>query len=77
MAFFPLFVDPDRHQGAKTFAFMAFTIAALTFAYCLAVVLLTRFLSDRLRSNPTMSRLLEKAAGLCLVGFGLKLAASR
>ena len=33
MAFFPLFVDPARHQGLTTFAFMAATIAALTFAY--------------------------------------------
>jgi leucine efflux protein len=33
MAFFPLFVDPARHQGLKTFAFMALTIASLTFLY--------------------------------------------
>ena len=31
MAFFPLFVDPARHQGLPTFAVMAATIAALTF----------------------------------------------
>ena len=29
MAFFPLFVDPVRHQGVVTFAFMAVTVAAL------------------------------------------------
>jgi threonine/homoserine/homoserine lactone efflux protein len=33
MAFFPLFVDPARHQGLATFGFMAATIAALTFLY--------------------------------------------
>lgn len=77
MAFFPLFVDPVRHQGLTTFAFMAVTIAALTFAYGLTVVLLTHFLAERLRANPLISRSLEKLAGLFLIGFGVKLALSR
>ncbi|MDP3652252.1 MAG: LysE family transporter [Rhodoferax sp.] len=77
MAFFPLFVDPARHQGLVTYAFMAFTIAAITLAYGLASVLLTHFLAERLRANPLISRALEKLAGLFLVGFGAKLALSR
>ena len=77
MAFFPLFVDPSRHQGLATFAFMAVTIAALTFAYGLTVVLLTHFLAERLRANPKVTQTLEKLAGLFLVGFGIKLALSR
>jgi threonine/homoserine/homoserine lactone efflux protein len=77
MAFFPLFVDPVRHQGLVTFAVMALTIAALTFLYGLAVVLLTHHLAERLRANPLVARLLEKAAGLCLIGFGVKLAISK
>jgi threonine/homoserine/homoserine lactone efflux protein len=77
MAFFPLFVDPTRHQGLSTFAFMALTIAVLTFAYGLAMVLLTHFLAERLRANPLISGALEKLAGLFLIGFGVKLALSR
>ena len=77
MAFFPLFVDPSLHQGLTTFAFMALTIAILTFAYGLAAVLLTHFLAERLRANPFVSRCLEKLAGLFLIGFGIKLAAGR
>lgn len=77
MAFFPLFVDPARHQGLTTFAFMAATIAVLTFAYGLTVVLLTHFLAERVRANPVISRSLEKLAGLFLIGFGVKLALSR
>lgn len=77
MAFFPLFVDPAHHQGLTTFAVMAATIAALTFAYGLTVVLLTHFLAARLRANPLISRTLEKLAGLFLIGFGVKLALSR
>ena len=77
MAFFPLFVDPARHQGVLTFGVMAATIAALTFGYGLAAVLLTHFLASRLRASPIIGRALEKIAGLCLLGFGIKLAISR
>lgn len=77
MAFFPLFVDPARHQGGLTFGVMAATIAALTFAYGLVAVLLTHFLAARLRASPFIGRALEKFAGLCLLGFGIKLAVSR
>ena len=77
LAFFPLFVDPLRHQGIVTFAFMALTIALLTFAYGLSMVLLTHFLAARMRANPTISRALQKVAGLFLIGFGIKLAVSR
>lgn len=73
IAFFPLFIDPQRHQGLITFGFMAVTIMALTFLYGLLVVLLTHFLAERMRSNPRIARGLEKLAGLCLVGFGVKL----
>ena len=77
MAFFPLFVDPARKPGLVTFAFMALTIAVLTFAYALTVVLMTHFLAARLRANPRVGRLMEKLAGLFLIGFGIKLAVSR
>ncbi|MBX3659770.1 MAG: LysE family transporter [Ramlibacter sp.] len=77
MAFFPLFVDPARHQGLLTFGVMAATIAALTLAYGLIVVLLTYHLAERLRANPAITRALEKVAGVFLVGFGVKLALSR
>ena len=77
MAFFPLFVDPARHQGLLTFGVMAATIAALTFLYGLVVVLLTHFLAERLRANPKISSGLQKLAGVFLIGFGVKLALSR
>ena len=77
MAFFPLFVDPARHQGVLTFGVMAATVAILTFAYGLGAVLLTHFLAQRMRANPLVGRVLEKVAGLCLVGFGVKLAVSK
>jgi threonine/homoserine/homoserine lactone efflux protein len=77
MAFFPLFVDPARHQGLLTFGVMAATIAALTFLYGLIVVLLTHRLAERLRASPAISSALQKVAGVFLIGFGVKLALSR
>ena len=77
MAFFPLFVDPARHQGLLTFGVMAATIAALTFLYGLIVVLLTHRLAERLRASPAISGGLQKLAGVFLIGFGVKLALAR
>ncbi|MBC7704667.1 MAG: LysE family transporter [Rhodoferax sp.] len=77
MAFFPLFVDPAQHQGLATFGVMAVTIATLTFAYGLTMVLLTHFLAARMRANPAISGALQKLAGVFLIGFGIKLAVSR
>lgn len=74
MAFFPLFVDPARHQGLLTFGVMALTIAALGALYSLLAVLLTHHFAQRLRANQRASQALEKLAGLLLVGFGIKLA---
>ncbi|MCU0956992.1 MAG: LysE family transporter [Hydrogenophaga sp.] len=77
MAFFPLFVDPQKHQGLVTFGAMAATIAVLTFVYGLAVVLLTHFLAERMRASPRITQLLNKVAGVFLIGFGIKLAISK
>ncbi|MEJ5992174.1 LysE family transporter [Ramlibacter sp. PS3R-8] len=77
MAFFPLFVDPAQHRGMVTFGVMAATVAVLTFLYGLGAVLLTHFLAERMRANPRIGRILEKAAGLFLIGFGVKLAVSK
>ena len=77
MAFFPLFVDPARHQGLLTFGVMAATVAVLTFIYGLVAVLLTHHLAERMRANPRIGRVLEKVAGVFLIGFGIKLAISK
>jgi len=73
-AFFPQFIDPQQHQGMTTFVFMAVTIAVLGFLYCFGVVLITHTMAERIRANPKMSAFLQKLAGVCLIGFGLKLA---
>jgi threonine/homoserine/homoserine lactone efflux protein len=56
---------------------MALTVAVLAFLYCFGVVLLTHFLAERLRANPRIATFLEKMAGVFLIAFGLRLAATR
>jgi threonine/homoserine/homoserine lactone efflux protein len=56
---------------------MAATIAALTFLYGLGMTLLTHYLAERMRANPRISLVLEKLAGVFLIGFGIKLALSK
>ena len=74
MAFFPLFVDPARHQGWLTFGVMALTIAVLTFLYCVIVISITYFAAGRMRASPRIAVWLNRMAGSMLVGFGAKLA---
>jgi len=76
MAFFPLFVDPARHQGLLTFGVMALTIAVLTFLYCVVVISITHFAAGRMRASPRVGVWLNRVAGTMLVGFGVKLSVS-
>jgi leucine efflux protein len=77
MAFFPLFVDPARHQGLVTFAVMALTIAVLTLIYCVIVITITHFAADRMRASPRIGAWRNRIAGFMLLGFGLKLAVGK
>lgn len=74
MAFFPLFIDAAHHRGALTFAVMAATIAVLTLAYCLTLCAFASAISARVRAHRRLSGWLQRAAGLALIGFGLRLA---
>jgi leucine efflux protein len=74
VAFFPQFIDPLKHQGMVTFGVMAATIAVLGFVYCISVVLITHYMAERIRANPRMTDVLQKIAGVFLIGFGVKLA---
>ena len=77
MAFFPLFVDPASQQGLVTYGFMAVTIAVITFLYGLTVGAADALFGRAHARQPHGVRVLEKVAGLFLIGFGIKLAVSR
>jgi threonine/homoserine/homoserine lactone efflux protein len=73
MAFFPLFIDPAQHQGFATFATMAVLIALITLIWCSGLILIGDALAGRMKRQPRLARGLQKAAGVCLIGFGIKL----
>ena len=73
MAFFPLFIDPAHHRGVLTFATMAFTIAAITAAYCLTLCAFAGAVSKQVSAHKAAARALERLAGLFLVAFGIRL----
>lgn len=73
MAFFPLFIDPARHQGALTFGAMALTIAVITAVYCLLLCRFADAIAARVRANRRLGRWLERLAGVFLIGFGIRL----
>ena len=74
MAFFPLFVNPAEHQGRITFAVMAATIAALTLAYGVVIVVSAHLLTKRTNAHRIVGFMLNKITGLLLIIFGLKMA---
>jgi leucine efflux protein len=75
MAFFPLFIEPAAHRGAITFGAMAVTIAAITLVYCLLLCAFANAVAAKVRAHRRIARLLERAAGVFLIGFGIKLGA--
>jgi threonine/homoserine/homoserine lactone efflux protein len=77
MAFFPLFVDPLQTPSISTFGVMALTVALLTLAYGVVLVLLAHRLSSRVRAHPWAARALNTTAGALLIGFGCKLALTK
>lgn len=73
MAFFPLFIDPATHRGLPTFGAMALTIAVITAAYCLTLCAFANAVAEKVRAHRRLARWLERAAGVFLVGFGIRL----
>lgn len=73
MAFFPLFIDPARHQGLPTYAAMALTIALITALWCLTLCAFAERIAARVRAHARIGPALQRLAGLCMIGFGLRL----
>ena len=73
MAFFPLFIDPATHRGLPTFAAMAATIAVITAVYCLTLCAFANAVAAKVKANRTAARWAERAAGVFLIGFGIRL----
>ncbi|HEY0848157.1 MAG TPA: leucine efflux protein LeuE [Noviherbaspirillum sp.] len=73
MAFFPIFIDPATHQGATTFVAMGTVISTCTLFYGSLLVLIGNAAARRLAHNRRIAAFASRAAGLFLIGFGIKL----
>ncbi|GIZ54092.1 leucine efflux protein LeuE [Noviherbaspirillum aridicola] len=73
MAFFPLFIEPATHRGALTFLTMGATISACTLFYGSLLVIAGNAAAQRLARNRCIANYASKAAGVFLIGFGIKL----
>ncbi len=74
VAFFPLFLRPGATAG--TLAALMLHVTLLSFLYQAGLVLAGNAVARRLKAYPFARRLAAQLAGIALVGFGLKLAAS-
>ena len=74
MAFFPLFIDPPTQRGLVTFATMAGLILVLSLLYCTGLIIVGNLARQRLERHPRMGLWLRRAAGVFLIGFGIRLA---
>ncbi len=77
MAFFPLFIDPAV-RGDPTAVFVAFVVLALTISlltlfYGSMLVFVGHAVARAFARNRAAGRIASKLAGLCLIGFGVKL----
>lgn len=73
MAFFPLFIDPATQRGSLTFLTMGAVICSCTLLYGSLLVVVGNAAAKRLARNRTIASLASRAAGIFLIGFGIKL----
>lgn len=74
VAFFPLFLCADASNG--TLVAMMLHVTVLSFLYQAGLVLIGNAVATRLKTFPSARRLATQLAGIALIGFGFKLAAS-
>jgi threonine/homoserine/homoserine lactone efflux protein len=73
MAFFPLFIAPATHQGTLTFIAMGTVISLCTLFYGSILVFGGNAAARRLSRNRRIASFASRAAGVFLIGFGIKL----
>jgi len=73
LAFFPLFIDPQQHQGLITLGVMAAIAASLTFLYGLILCSVALRVAAHWGHRPMLAVWLNRAAGLVMIGFGVRM----
>jgi leucine efflux protein len=73
MAFFPLFINPAAHRGSVTFFAVGAVIACCTLFYGSVLVLAGNAAATQLKQNRLIATIASRAAGVFLIGFGIKM----
>lgn len=73
MAFFPQFIDAEKHLGFITLFVMAVMVASMVFVYSVVFCALTTVLIQPFQRHPKISRYFEQLAGVSLFFFAIKM----
>ena len=74
VAFFPLFIDPQQQRGLLTFLAMDAVIIGISLAFSALLIAAGQHGARHLAGRPLLGRWLRCSAGVCLLGFALRLA---
>ena len=74
VAFFPLFLRPE--SPTSTLLLLMAHVTGISLLYQATLVLIGNSVAMRLKALPAAGRIASRAAGLTLIAFGVRLAAS-
>ncbi|HAK06540.1 MAG TPA: homoserine lactone transporter [Spartobacteria bacterium] len=77
LAFLPQFIDPGSSAKVPAFLTLGLTFVTTGTIWCLILAWFASALGERLRGNPTIAELLNRAVGSLFVFLGARLAATR
>ncbi len=76
LAFLPQFIAADSSSKFAAFLTLGLAFVATGTAWCLCIAWFSSLLGNRFRSDATVAKLLNRAAGALFVGLGVRLATS-
>ena len=77
LAFLPQFIDPASNLKLLAFLVLGFTFVTTGTIWCLILAWFASTLSERLRTNETITQWLNRFAGALFVFLGLRLATTK
>jgi RhtB (resistance to homoserine/threonine) family protein len=77
LAFLPQFIDPASPTKIPAFIVLGFTFVTTGTIWCLVLAWFSAIFTERLRTNRTITRFLNRAVGSLFVFLGVRLATSK
>jgi len=77
LAFLPQFIDPGSSAKVPAFLALGLTFVTTGTIWCLILAWFASAVSERLRGNPTVAELFNRAVGSLFVFLGARLAVTR